>query len=84
MTKILKPGQLCTIYGKCYDSITQTTRKTNRHVYRCKKAIMGIGTCSECVKVNRCFCILSYNNVLPAMSVCRRMFGAKKYPVLVK
>ena len=84
MTKILKPGQLCTIYGKRYDQITQTVRKTDKHIYRCKKATMGIGTCSECIKINGNFCVLSHNHVMAALSVCRRMFGALKYPVLVK
>lgn len=48
MTKILKPGQLCTI---------------NKHVYHCKKTNGDIcDTCWNCEKVNNSSCILMKNN----------------------
>lgn len=89
MAKKLKPGQLCTIYGKWWNPHKRTVENHTKHVYRCKKArINHRGTyaaCEECKKVNKDKgYLLSYNSVYPAEKTCFKFFGFSCYPVLVK
>ena len=84
MAKRLKPGQLCTIYGKWWNPHKRTVENHIGHVYRCKKAATYCG-CEECKRVNKDKgCLLSYNSVIPAEEACFKFFGFSCYPVLVK
>lgn len=88
MAKQLKPGQLCTIYGKWWNPLKRTVENHTKHVYRCKKVKIMSNTfsaCEECKRVNKNKdCLLSYNSVSPAELTCFKLFGRFNYPVLVK